>query len=81
MGEAGPGRSPKRSQPRFGVAFAAEEICQGRQGTGLSMSLIRKRIPIKNLSVSGTEVELSYGEVWRGDESPLRDFKSKNYLP
>jgi len=38
-------------------------------------------IPIKNLSVSGTEVEFSYGEVWRGGESPLHDFKSQSYLP
>jgi hypothetical protein len=26
-------------------------------------------------------VELSYGEVWRGDESPLHDLKIKNLLP
>jgi len=38
-------------------------------------------VPIKNMSVSGTQVEFSYGEVWRGDESPLHDFKSQSYLP
>jgi len=35
--EGDPGRSPKRSQA---APFVAEEICQGRQATSLSMLLV-----------------------------------------